>query len=98
MCAPTRQQLYTGLFPVRSGAYPSHGMVDVGTRSMVHALANLRYRVGLSGKTHFGPAASFPFEMIRSQPAAEGGPDDVDLEAAERFMRRDARSPFALGE
>ena len=22
MCAPTRQQLYTGLYPVRSGAYP----------------------------------------------------------------------------
>ena len=24
MCAPTRQQLYTGLFPVRNGAYPNH--------------------------------------------------------------------------
>ena len=23
MCAPTRQQLYTGLYPVRNGAYPN---------------------------------------------------------------------------
>jgi len=27
MCAPTRQQLYTGIFPVRNGAYPNHSRV-----------------------------------------------------------------------
>lgn len=27
MCAPTRQQLYTGLYPVRNGAYPNHSQV-----------------------------------------------------------------------
>ena len=64
MCAPTRQQLYTGLFPVRNGAYPNHSKVKPGTRSMVHFLRDRGYRVGLSGKKHFGPAASFPFEMV----------------------------------
>ena len=64
MCAPTRQQLYTGLFPVRNGAYPNHSKVKTGTRSIVHFLRERGYRVGLSGKKHFGPPASFPFEKV----------------------------------
>ena len=36
MCAPTRQQLYTGIFPVKSGAFPNHSKVKVGTKSLVH--------------------------------------------------------------
>ena len=49
MCAPTRQQMYTGLYPVRSGAYPNHSRVKPGTKSLVHYLKALDYRVGLSG-------------------------------------------------
>ncbi|MFL2928189.1 MAG: sulfatase [Opitutales bacterium] len=62
MCAPTRQQLYTGVFPVRSGAMGNHSSVKTGTKSMVHHLSELGYEVSLSGKEHFGPPASFPFE------------------------------------
>ncbi len=64
MCAPTRGQLYTGLFPVRNGAYPNHSQVKAGTRSIVHHLRALGYRVGLHGKKHFGPPESFPFEKV----------------------------------
>ncbi|MBL7114545.1 MAG: sulfatase [Kiritimatiellae bacterium] len=66
MCAPTRQQLYTGVFPVRNGAYPNHSKVKKGTRSIVHHLQALGYRVGLKGKKHFGPAESFPFDKPKS--------------------------------
>ena len=62
MCSPTRQQLYTGLFPVRSGAMANHSAVKPGTKSMVHHLSELGYQVSLSGKEHFGPPESFPFE------------------------------------
>lgn len=62
MCSPTRQQLYTGLFPVRNGAYPNHSRVKPGTKSLVHHLGALGYRVALSGKKHIGPRKSFPFE------------------------------------
>jgi uncharacterized sulfatase len=64
MCAPSRQALYTGLFPVRNGAYTNHGRVRAGTRSLVHHLGALGYRVGLLGKKHFGPPESFPFETV----------------------------------
>jgi N-sulfoglucosamine sulfohydrolase len=64
MCSPTRQQLYTGLFPVRSGAYPNHSQVRKGTRSFVHYFKEAGYRVGLCGKRHIGPADSFPFTTV----------------------------------
>lgn len=97
MCAPTRQQLYTGLYPVRSGAYPNHSIVHEGTRSLVHHFRDLGYRVGLTGKEHFGPEASFPFERLRSGGAMSHRPHSgIDLEAAARFMSSDSEQPFFL--
>ena len=87
MCAPTRQQMYTGLYPVRSGAYPNHSRVKPGTKSLVHYLKALGYRVGLSGKRHFGPPASFPFEQISNK---------VNPEAIREFVGRDKEQPFCL--
>ena len=83
MCAPTRQQLYTGLFPVRNGAFPNHSRVYDGTRSMVHHLRALGYRVGLCGKKHFGPPDSFPFENVGRKKIPE-------------FLRRKPDEPFCL--
>ncbi len=83
MCAPTRQQLYTGVFPVRNGAYPNHSRVHAGTRSIVHHLTALGYRVGLAGKRHFGPRESFPFEKV--SPKDVGG-----------FITSDKHQPFCL--
>jgi uncharacterized sulfatase len=94
MCAPTRQQLFTGLYPVRSGAYPNHAVVKDGTRSVVHAFRDLGYRVGLTGKTHIGPPQSFPFEVIGD--LREGGLIEPDLDAAAAFIARDASQPFFL--
>ena len=83
MCAPTRQQLYTGIFPVRNGAYPNHSRVKAGTKSIVHHLKALGYRVGLVGKTHFGPRESFPFEKIAAGEIA-------------KFISRDPKQPYCL--
>ncbi len=62
MCSPTRHNIYTGLYPVRSGAWPNHTCVYPGTRSIAHYLQDSGYRVALSGKTHISPKESFPFE------------------------------------
>jgi uncharacterized sulfatase len=89
MCAPTRQQLYTGIFPIRNGAYPNHSQVKVGTRSIVHHFRQLGYRVGLSGKKHFGPQKSFPFENLTTD-------GDLDLAKIQEFVKRDDSQPFVL--
>ncbi len=98
MCAVTRQQLLTGLDPMRSGAYPQHSFVKAGTLSVFHHLKAAGYRVGLTGKTHFGPASAFPYETVGDP---SGGGDDpdlpaVDFEAVTRFVTRDPTEPFFL--
>jgi uncharacterized sulfatase len=88
MCAPTRQQLYTGLYPVRNGAYPNHSRVKRGTKSLAHYLKALGYRVGIAGKKHYGPPESFPFETVAG--SAE------DYKAIESFINRDKTQPYCL--
>lgn len=62
MCSPTRHNIYTGIYPVKSGAWPNHTCVYDGTKSIVHYLQEAGYRTALSGKTHIAPKESFPFE------------------------------------
>ena len=64
MCSPTRHNIYTGLYPVKSGAYPNHTYAKEGTQSIVHYLKPLGYRVALSGKRHISPKEVFPFEYL----------------------------------
>ncbi len=85
-CSPCRHALYTGLFPIRSGAYPNHTMVDRTTKSLFTHLKANGYRVGLQGKTHISPPASFPYENI-------GGNAD-DSAAFAKCITRDAEQPW----
>jgi uncharacterized sulfatase len=108
VCSPTRQALLTGLYPVRSGAYPNHAVVRAGVRSLPHHLKPLGYRTASFGKTHYGPAAAFPFDLKvamtsggAAAPASEtkaGGEDAeggfLDFPALERFIAADSRQPF----
>jgi N-sulfoglucosamine sulfohydrolase len=61
MCSPARQMLFTGLFPVRNGAFPNHSEVRPGVKTIVQHLSTLGYTVSLEGKKHFGPMESFAF-------------------------------------
>lgn len=70
-CSPTRHALYTGLYPIRSGAYPNHTMVDRTTKSVFHYLKDLGYDVALHGKEHVQPKVSFPYEYLTNE--ANGG-------------------------
>jgi uncharacterized sulfatase len=99
MCAVTRHQLYTGLDPMRNGAYPQHSFARADVISIFGYLKELGYRVGLTGKTHVGPAAVFPWETVGEAPTDGGvgeGRPPIDLAKAEEFMTRDAGQPFFL--
>jgi N-sulfoglucosamine sulfohydrolase len=104
VCSPTRQALLTGLYPVRSGAYPNHAVVRAGVRSLPHHLKPLGYRTAAFGKTHYCPPAAFPFDekvgMTNTDGAAKAGGGEegesgfLDFPALDRFIAADSRQPF----
>lgn len=91
MCSPTRHNIYTGLYPVKSGAYPNHAYAREGTRSIVHYLKPLGYRVALSGKRHIATKKVFPFEYLK-------GNNNPNIKAVESFMAKAKADdkPFCL--
>ena len=91
MCSPTRHNIYTGQYPVKTGAYPNHTFANKGTKSVVHYLKPLGYRVALSGKRHIAPEEVFPFEYLP-------GNKNPDFKAVERFIRdcKEDDTPFNL--
>ena len=97
MCSPTRHNLYTGIYPVKSGAWPNHTQVYPGTKSIAHYLKTAGYRVALSGKTHIGPPDSFPFEYSgefrTAEPDAESPYPKIDQLMAESKANK---TPFCL--
>jgi uncharacterized sulfatase len=97
MCSPTRHNIYTGLYPVRSGAWPNHTCVYPGTKSIAHYLKDSGYRVALSGKTHISPRESFPFEY--SDDFRKHGPETKPLFGNLRKLLTESKTagtPFCL--
>ena len=91
MCSPTRHNIYTGIYPTRTGAYPNHTFAKEGTRSIVHYLRPLGYRVAQSGKRHIGPEEVFPFEYL-------GNVMNPDFGKVDSFLMdvRASGEPFCL--
>lgn len=96
MCAPTRMSLYTGIHPVRNGAWPNHSQVYDHVRSLPHFLQPLRYRVGIIGKRHEAPKANFPFEFLGGRHHDNGEDVDLDLGKVKRFLQETKDQPFCL--
>lgn len=96
MCVPTRASLFTGLYPVRHGAYQNHKPVYTGLKSVVHYLNDLGYRVGLTGKNHMTrPRTIFPFDMVSGfEPNCVSTTDDYFLDSVRNYIVQD--QPYCL--
>ena len=64
MSSPTRHCLYTGLYPVRSGAYPNHTFVYDNVKSFVQYFKTAGYNTALYGKEHVNPKEIFAYEFL----------------------------------
>ena len=94
MSSPTRHNLFTGLWPVRTGAYPNHTSADEGTLSIVHHLQPEGYRVALIGKSHVGPDSVFPFDF--ATPLINKG--EINFKAVDQFIAQcqAEQTPYCL--
>jgi uncharacterized sulfatase len=97
MCVPCRHELYTGLYPLRNGSAWNHSWAKPGTKSICHHLGELGYRVGLTGKSHVRPPASFPFVNVPGfEPNCTSPTAAYDCAGIRRFVTSDPRQPFCL--
>lgn len=96
ICSPARQQLYTGLYPARSGAAPNHSRINDGIVTLPARLNRAGYRSAISGKQHYGPVPAFPFQDLGG--SLPDGKDyaTVDFAKIEQFLRADDSKPFFL--
>ena len=98
MCAPFRQELYSGRTPWRTGTLPNHSKSKPGTRSIPHYLQPLGYRVALIGKAHIGPEEAYPFERLDAPRVKGGGKNASLVQGAMAFIDscKEEGKPFCL--
>lgn len=91
MCSPTRHSLYTGIYPVKNGAYPNHAQAYPWVKSIAHYLQAGGYETYLSGKTHVLPKSVFPFKYSALK-------NDLDPQAIDKAIGEcvAARKPFLV--
>ena len=92
MCAPFRAEVYTGLYPVRSGVAWNHSFARPETKSVCHHLGDLNYRVGMVGKGHAKPSTVFPWDPV----SKVIGKDFAAGPAIREYITRDPNQPFCL--
>ncbi len=107
MCAPFRQELYSGRTAWRTKAFLNHSHSLPETQSLPHYLKPLGYRVALTGKTHIGPQVSYPFEYLGGNPNSEllkkakqfiGNCHKQDKPFCLIMASHDAHSPYTTGD
>ncbi len=97
MCAPFRQELYSGRSPWRTGTLPNHSKSVAGTKSIVHYLKPLGYRVALLGKSHVGPKECYPFEYLGEvSKRVDANPETLDKAKAFLDNCKKTENPFCL--
>ena len=97
MCAPFRQEFFSGQCAWRTGAMPNHSKSTAGTKSLPHYLQPLGYRVGLLGKKHIGPRDAYPFDDLGDLAKDRDANADAVMQA-EKYIQKAVRanSPFCL--
>lgn len=94
MCSPTRHNLLTGIWPVKTGAYPNHTFAKEGTLSIVQQLKPAGYKVALIGKSHVNPDSVFPWDFYA--PLTKS--NDINYAAVDSFINECTKNhePFCL--
>ena len=96
MCAPTRMSLYSGIHPVRNGAWPNHSKVYPNVKSLPHYLEPFGYNTAIIGKRHEAPLENFPFQDLGGRHHDGGKGVDLKLGDVRTYMEENKSNPWAL--
>ncbi len=105
MSSPTRHSLYTGVYPVKSGAYPNHTFVHDDVKSYVQYFGDEGYRTALYGKEHVSPKSVFSYDYLGNYKNGDmdfGAIKDYITASSEPFFMvvasHEAHHPFNCGD
>ncbi|MEA4983041.1 MAG: sulfatase, partial [Paludibacter sp.] len=91
MSSPTRHCLYTGVYPVRSGAYPNHTFVKDDIKSFVQYFQPVGYRTALYGKQHVAPKKVFSYDYLGDYPDG-----NMNFSIIKDYITKDSSKPFFM--
>lgn len=94
MSSPTRHCLYTGVYPVKSGAYPNHTFVNDTIKSFVQYFKPEGYTIALAGKTHVSPKSVFSYQYLGNYKDEQGA--TFQWEKINDFLNQNRENPFFL--
>ena len=98
-CAPLRAELYTGLYPNHNGVLANARRVErPGVKNVADHLKPLGYRIGLTGKSHFGKG-TVKFDKIAGFPkGANGSIGEYNLDGVKSYIQDAVKSgdPFCV--
>ncbi len=94
---PIRAAMYTGLYPVRNGAYQNQKATYTTTKSVADFLPACNYRVGRAGKSHFKSWTTNKIEQLPGfmQDCTKSKVNSFDVSGIKEFMTR-SEDPFML--
>ncbi|MCH8922439.1 MAG: sulfatase-like hydrolase/transferase [Planctomycetes bacterium] len=99
MCSPTRHNIYTGLYPVKSGAYPNHTFAKRGTINGsdhfgIRSVRSRRYKyiLNLSPEITYTNACTKSKTFLSWKSKAESDPHAADK--VRRYQHRPAEELF----
>ena len=91
ICAPSRSQLYSGLYPLKNGCYANHIPVRKNTKSIVYHLKQLGYEVVLAGKSHVNPPIVFKWDRFIKNIDGK----KLNIDGIENYLKN-SNKPFCL--
>jgi uncharacterized sulfatase len=91
MSSPTRHCLYTGVYPVRNGAYPNHTFCYDDIYSFVQYFRPAGYRTALYGKQHVAPKKIFSYDYL-----GEYSDGKMDFDKLKNYISDSQSSPFFM--
>lgn len=96
ICAPSRTQLFTGLYPLKNGVFANHTPTKPNIKSVTQKMRALGYQVVLAGKSHVKPDTVYDWDQEWSPvPKADVPRDYIPMSDIESYFKT-ADKPFIM--
>ncbi|PQJ30743.1 N-sulfoglucosamine sulfohydrolase [Nonlabens arenilitoris] len=96
ICAPSRSQIFTGLYPLKNGCFANHTATKPDIKSVTEQMKELGYEVVLAGKSHVKPDSVYKWDKEWAPVPKKDVPREyIPLDSIEDYFKT-AKKPFCM--